>query len=239
MWETCRQAGSFPPAPLFYSGKSKCKMIPFNKGSHLNALRRGEEREQAGRCISCFDLNGNFNGSRPFPPKLALVQSCFCSTYLAVQWDLVTGDAVGLQVSCTAFVFACLSLFSVADIHANGFHSSLLSFEGCIVRSGNTMSVRGICSYILQRSMKLHWCYWMDESYECPLCRVHVLWDQDEIRKLAHDVSADLHTVCSNRISSTRSITFSFPSAALPSYILSHHSPLSVFLQCAAICANL
>lgn len=112
-----------------------------------------------------------------------------------------------LQGLCRAF----LSQFSVDDIHANGFHSSVaLVFPGCIVQSANTMSVRGICSYILQRSMELRWYHWMDENYECALCRVHVLWDHDEIRSW-HDVSPDLHTVCSNRISSTHSITFSFP----------------------------
>lgn len=32
------------PCASFYSGKSKCKMIPFNNGSHLSILKREEER---------------------------------------------------------------------------------------------------------------------------------------------------------------------------------------------------
>ena len=60
-----------------------------------------------------------------FPQSWLLSSAAFVALYLAVRWDLVTGDAVGLRVFCTAFVFARLSLFSVADIHANGFHSSL------------------------------------------------------------------------------------------------------------------
>lgn len=53
------QVGSFPLRLLFYPGKYKCKMVPFNKGSHLSVLRR---REEEGRCISCIYLNGNLNG---------------------------------------------------------------------------------------------------------------------------------------------------------------------------------
>ncbi len=170
-----------PPCASFYFGKSKCKMIPFNRGSHLNALGRGEEREQAGRCISCSYLNGNLNGSRTFPPY---VGSC-------PELPFVPGCAVrpGHRRCCRSlgllqsFCLACLSLFSVADIHAKGFHiSASLVFQGCIVQSGNTMNARGTCSNILQRSVELHWYNWMDENDECALCRVHVLWDEDEIR---------------------------------------------------------
>lgn len=73
---TRRQVGSFPLCLLFYPGKYKCKMVPFNKGSHLSILRRKGEGEQDGRCISCFHLNGNLNGCRTVPHVLAIVQSC-------------------------------------------------------------------------------------------------------------------------------------------------------------------
>lgn len=80
---------------------------------------------------------------------------------------------------------ACLfSLFSVADIHANGLHSSI-PFPDCIVQSGNTMNARGICLCILQRSVELRWYHRMDENYERTLCRVHVLWDRDDNRSLS------------------------------------------------------
>lgn len=68
--------GEPPPRAFFDSGKSNCNMIPFNKGSPLNAFRRGEERQRAGRCISGSHLNENWNGSRTFPLMLAPVQAC-------------------------------------------------------------------------------------------------------------------------------------------------------------------
>lgn len=88
-------------------------MIPFNKGSHLSTLRGGREREQAGRCISCFYLNGNFNGSRTFPLMLAVVQRWLLKGYLAVQWELVSPhrrccrSLELLQGFCLAYLFLC------------------------------------------------------------------------------------------------------------------------------------
>lgn len=146
---------------------------------------------------------------------LAHVQSCLLWGYLAVRRDLVNPHrkccrSLGLL---QGFCLACLSLFSVADIYANGFHSSVsLVFPGCIVQSANTMSVRGFCSCILQRSIELRWYHWGWElwmRFMQSSCTVRSRWDS----KLAHDVSPDLHTVCSNRISSTHSISFSFPLA--------------------------
>lgn len=144
------------PCASFYSGKSKCKMIPFNKGSHMNTLRRGEEREQAGRCLySCFHF---LMTAEHFPQcwlfsRVAFVRLPGC----AVRPGQRSQEGGSLEL-LLGFCFACSSLFSVADIHANGFHSSVsLVLLGCIVQSGNTMSVRGIGSNIFQRSVELHW----------------------------------------------------------------------------------
>lgn len=117
---------------------------------------------------------------------------------------------------------ACLcSLFSVADIHANGLHSAI-SFPDCIVQSGNTMNASGNlpvhsseisgAALVPQNGWEL-WTHFMQSS-----CSVGLRWQS----KL---VPADAHTVCSNRISSTHSIPVSFPSAA--SRLLSSLLPFS------------
>jgi len=67
-----------------------------------------------------------------------------------------------LQVCRTPSGFlSCLSV-SAADSDANGFHSSVsVIFLGCIVQNRNTMSIRGMCMSILQRSMELVTAKWM------------------------------------------------------------------------------
>ena len=109
----------------------------------------------------------------------------FCETtwLCGGTWSPLIGDAGGLKDSCKAIVFpACLCSLWLTLMQMDFIALSLLSFQAALSRVANTMSVRGICSYILQRSMELRWYHWMDRNYECALCRVHVLGDQDEIR---------------------------------------------------------
>lgn len=115
---------------------------------------------------------------------------------------------------------ACLSPFSDANVHANG----LLSCLSGLCKTASSRKTMIIDSCVLVRSVGRHCYHWEDENYECALCRDRVQWDQDS--RLTYDTSPDMHTVRSNRISSTQSIPSLFPLAVffliLPSHSLSY-----------------
>lgn len=110
---------------------------------------------------------------------------------------------------------------SNASVHANGLHGSISRKTQCV--SGE--------SYILQRSVELHW---MDA-----LCGVHVQQDQDS--KHACDASPDMHTVRFNGISSTHTIFFCLILSSVPLFFLFlipfQHSPISfIIANCCVFC---
>lgn len=130
----------------------------------------------------------NFDGSWAFILQWLLSRVSFCdATWLCSQTGSTLRDVVGL--------LSCLCLLRMKFMQMIFTAPSLLSFEA-VLSSGNTISVRGICSNILQRSMELLLVPLMD-NYACDLCTFHVLWDQDKIQSWPRDVSADMHSVCS------------------------------------------
>lgn len=142
-----------------------------------------------------------------FPSCWLWSRGDFCkATWLCSETrSTLTGmQSVGLR---RGFCPACLSLFSDANFHANGLLSCLFG----LCRTASSRKTMIIDSCILVRSMERHCYHWKDDNYECALCRDRVQWDQDS--RLTYDTSPDIHTVCSNRISSTQSIPCSFPSA--------------------------
>ena len=171
---------------------------------------------------------------------LAHVQSWLLYKYLAVRRGLVTGDAAGFKVSCTAVVLpACLCSLRLTFMQM-GFKTLVsLVFLCCIVQTVEAQWVSGESAHTFFQDQ---WSYtgsieWMRimNSLVQNSCTVRSRWDSE----LAHDVSPDLHTVCSNRIASTHPITFVISLDSLPFIILSHHSPLSAFCQYTAISAKL
>lgn len=118
------------------------------------------------------------------------------------------GNAVGpskpsqeMQLVCRTP--ACLSLFSDANFHANVCYIAV-SLVFVVQRRPERQSLS---------TTAFLWDQWRDERMRIMnvLYAETVYTDQDS--SLTYDTSPDMHTVRSNRISSTQSIPFSFPSA--------------------------
>lgn len=152
-----------------------------------------------------------FNDSRTFSPMLALLQSCFCKApwLCSETWSALTG---GWVFRTPAGLLFCLLVSVLCGWHSCKWFSQLCL--SCLARlhcpewkhnecQGNRFEhfseISGAALVPLNGEL------WMCCTQSS--CTVRSRRDL----KPAHDVFHDLRPVCSNRISSTQTITFSFP----------------------------